>query len=84
MCFLKIIRNINTNKNQIVSNKSGQTPSGSFGWFQPSVIKTIHASPKLKGLVEAGAVRDADVAYAADAAGWVVWITHARRRARRW
>jgi hypothetical protein len=36
--------------------------------------------PKLKVLVEAGAVRAVEVSYAADAAGWVVWITYASRR----
>ena len=39
--------------------------------------------PKLKLLVEAGAVRDAEVTYAADAAGWTVAITYARRRGER-
>ena len=39
--------------------------------------------PKLKLLVEAGAVRDAEVTYAADAAGWTVAITYVRRRGER-
>ena len=39
--------------------------------------------PKLKVLVEAGAVRDAEVTYAADAAGWTVAITYASRRGER-
>ncbi|HRZ53596.1 MAG TPA: hypothetical protein P5284_10560 [Candidatus Contendobacter sp.] len=36
--------------------------------------------PKLKVLVEAGAARDAEVTYAADAEGWMVAITYASRR----
>ena len=36
--------------------------------------------PKLKVLVEAGAVREVEVSYATDAAGWVVWIAYASRR----
>ena len=39
--------------------------------------------PKLKVLVEAGAVRAVDVTYATDAAGWVVWIAYASRRGER-
>ena len=39
--------------------------------------------PKLKVLVEAGAVRDAEVTYATDAAGWTVAITYASRRGER-
>jgi hypothetical protein len=36
--------------------------------------------PKLKVLVEAGAVRAVDVSYATEAGGWVVAITYASRR----
>ena len=36
--------------------------------------------PKLRVLVEAGAVREVEVSYAADAAGWTVAITYASRR----
>ena len=36
--------------------------------------------PTLKVLVEAGAARDAEVTYAADAEGWMVAITYASRR----
>ena len=39
--------------------------------------------PKLKVLVEAGAVRAVDVSYAADAAGWTVWVTYASRHGER-
>ena len=39
--------------------------------------------PKLRVLVEAGAVRAVDVTYATDAAGWVVWIAYASRRGER-
>jgi hypothetical protein len=35
--------------------------------------------PKLKVLVEAGAVREVEASYATDAEGWVVWIVHATR-----
>jgi hypothetical protein len=36
--------------------------------------------PKLKVLVEAGAVREVEVSYATDAEGWTVAITYASRR----
>jgi len=36
--------------------------------------------PKLKVLVEAGAVRAVAVSYAADAGGWTVQVTYASRR----
>ena len=39
--------------------------------------------PKLRVLVEAGAVHDAEVTYAADAEGWTVAITYASRRGER-
>jgi hypothetical protein len=39
--------------------------------------------PKLKVLVEAGAVRAVDVSYATEAGGWVVAITYASRRGER-
>ena len=39
--------------------------------------------PKLKVLVEAGAVREVEVTYATDTAGWVVSITYASRRGER-
>ena len=39
--------------------------------------------PKLKVLVEAGAVRDVAVSYAADASGWTVHVTYATRRGER-
>ena len=39
--------------------------------------------PKLKVLVEAGAVREVAVSYAADAGGWTVAITYASRRGER-
>ena len=39
--------------------------------------------PKLKVLVEAGAVRDVEVTYATDTAGWVVSITYASRHGER-
>ena len=35
--------------------------------------------PKLKVLVEAGAVRAVEVNYATDSEGWCVWITYATR-----
>ena len=35
--------------------------------------------PKLKVLIEAGAVRTVDASYATDAAGWTVQITYASR-----
>lgn len=37
--------------------------------------------PKLKVLIEAGAVRKVEVIH--DAAGWTVWVTHAGRRGER-
>ena len=37
-------------------------------------------SPKLKVLVEAGAVREVAASYQADAKGWTVALTYARRR----
>jgi hypothetical protein len=36
--------------------------------------------PKLKVLIEAGAVREVAVSYAADAGGWTVQVTYASRR----
>ena len=36
--------------------------------------------PKLRVLVEAGAVREVEVSYATDAEGWTVAITYASRR----
>ena len=39
--------------------------------------------PKLKVLVEAGAVRQVAVRYAADAGGWTVQVTYASRRGER-
>jgi hypothetical protein len=39
--------------------------------------------PKLKVLIEAGAVRAVDVSYATEAGGWVVAITYASRRGAR-
>ena len=39
--------------------------------------------PKLKVLVEAGAVRDVAVSYAADASGWTVHVTYATRAGER-
>jgi hypothetical protein len=39
--------------------------------------------PKLKVLIEAGAVRAVDVSYATEAGGWVVAITYASRRGER-
>ncbi len=39
--------------------------------------------PKLKVLVEAGAVRAVEASYATDAAGWTVSITYARRHGER-
>jgi hypothetical protein len=39
--------------------------------------------PKLKVLVEAGAVRQVEVTCATDAAGWVVWIAYATRHGER-
>jgi len=39
--------------------------------------------PKLKVLVEAGAVREVAVSYAADAEGWTVWVTYASRHGER-
>ena len=39
--------------------------------------------PKLKVLVEAGAVRAVAVSYAADASGWTVSITYASRHGER-
>jgi hypothetical protein len=39
--------------------------------------------PKLKVLVEAGAVRAVAVSYAADAGGWTVQVTHASRHGER-
>ena len=36
--------------------------------------------PKLRVLVEAGAVRAVEVSYATDAEGWTVWVTYASRR----
>ena len=39
--------------------------------------------PKLKVLVEAGAVRAVAVSYAADASGWTVQVTYASRRGER-
>ena len=36
--------------------------------------------PKLRVLVEAGAVRQVEVSYATDAEGWTVAITYASRR----
>jgi hypothetical protein len=39
--------------------------------------------PKLKVLVEAGAVRAVAVRYAADAGGWTVQVTYASRRGAR-
>ena len=39
--------------------------------------------PKLKVLVEAGAVRAVEVNYATDAEGWTVAITYASRRGER-
>ena len=36
--------------------------------------------PKLKVLVEAGAVREVEASYATDAEGWTVAITYASRR----
>ena len=40
--------------------------------------------PKLKVLVEAGAVRAVEVSYATDAEGWTVAITYASRRGEQW
>ena len=39
--------------------------------------------PKLKVLVEAGAVREVAVSYAADAEGWTVQVTYASRHGER-
>ena len=39
--------------------------------------------PKLKVLVEAGAVRAVEVSYATDAEGWTVWIAYATRAGER-
>jgi len=39
--------------------------------------------PKLKVLVEAGAVRAVEVSYATDAGGWTVQVTYASRRGER-
>jgi len=39
--------------------------------------------PKLRVLVEAGAVLAAEVTYATEAAGWAVWIVHATRSGER-
>ena len=39
--------------------------------------------PKLKVLVEAGAVRAVEVSYATDAGGWTVWVTYASRHGER-
>jgi hypothetical protein len=39
--------------------------------------------PKLRVLVEAGAVRDAEASYATDAEGWTVAITYASRAGER-
>ena len=39
--------------------------------------------PKLKVLVEAGAVRAVEASYTTDAAGWTVAITYVRRRGER-
>jgi len=39
--------------------------------------------PKLKVLVEAGAVRAVAVSYATDAGGWTVQVTYASRRGER-
>ena len=39
--------------------------------------------PKLKVLVEAGAVRQVAVSYAADASGWTVQVTYATRAGER-
>ena len=39
--------------------------------------------PKLKVLVEAGAVRAVAVSYAADAGGWTAHVTHATRHGER-
>jgi hypothetical protein len=39
--------------------------------------------PKLKVLVEAGAVREVAVSYAADAGGWAAHVTYATRRGER-
>jgi hypothetical protein len=36
--------------------------------------------PKLKVLVEAGAVREVEVSYGTDAEGWTVQVTYASRR----
>ena len=36
--------------------------------------------PKLKVLVEAGAVRAVEVSYATDTEGWTVWIAYASQR----
>ena len=39
--------------------------------------------PKLRVLVEAGAVREVEASYATDAEGWTVQITYASRRGER-
>ena len=39
--------------------------------------------PKLRVLVEAGAVREVEVVHDKAAGGWTVWITYARRQGER-
>ena len=39
--------------------------------------------PKLRVLIEAGAVRAVEVSYATDAGGWTVWVTYASRHGER-